>query len=120
MLTDPLSVTYDGSTKTLPRVSAGSRGTVYRTADGELEVSISRDPSWNGNERRSVKLSRTSPDPTPENVFDGFRNITNSFTISYEFDPSRFELSDELPRLRAALLNLLDVPTQGRIISGEM
>lgn len=121
MLTDPLSVTYDGSAKSLPRVSANSTRTVYRTGDGEFEVTISGSPSGRtGSSVVSISLARKIPDPTPSNVFDDYRAIRNEFTLSYSFDSNtRAEASVDIPRLRTALLNFVDSTLQGRLIAGE-
>lgn len=121
ILTDPAAVTYDGSAKSLPRTGASSRGTTYRTADGEFEIKISDSPvSKDGVATRSVTLTRILPDPTPGDVFDDYRFIRNSFTVSYGFDAkTRAEASVDIPRLRTALLAWLDSTLQGRIIAGE-
>jgi len=120
LLTEPLSVTYDGSAKSLPRVSGGSNGTKYRTGDGEFEVSISDGPKRrDGSIERVVSLSRVLPDPTPADVFDNYRFIRNTFSVSYSFDSTRAETSVDIPKLRTALLAWLDSTTQSRIISGE-
>jgi hypothetical protein len=120
VLSDPLAVTYNGSAKSLPRTSANSYRTVYRTADGEFEVQISNSPtSGNGLITRSIELSRILPDPTPSNVFDDFRRIANVFGLSYRFEPHRPETSVDLPRLRTALLALCDSSFEARIVGGE-
>lgn len=115
-----MSVTYNSVAKSLPRVSAGPSGTVYRTADGEFEVKISDLPKQrDGSMGREISLSRVLPDPTPSNAFDDYRVIRNSFKLSYRFDTSRAEASVDIPLLRTALLALVDTTLQGRIISGE-
>jgi hypothetical protein len=119
MFTDPLAVTYDGSTLQLPRVGSGNRGTAYRTADGVLEMritSITRPKV--GNATRYVKLTRRLPDPTPGDAFDAFRVIEDSFGVSYDFDLSRGGLLD-IPKLRTALLSFLDSAIEARILNGE-
>lgn len=123
MFTDPLAVTYDGSAKSLPRVAAGTNGTIYRTADSEFEVRISnvapksRNPSG---KLAFVSLGRRVTDPTPANVFDNFREVYNIFGCYYDFDPvTRAEVSVDIPRLRTALLALVDSTFQGRVIAGE-
>lgn len=120
MLTEPLSVTYDGSAKSLPRISAGSNGTRYRTADAEFEMSISNfaHPRYGGN-GVSIMLTRLLPDPTPSNVFDDYRVVHNSFGLVICFDPTRAETSVDVPRLRSALNSLVDTTLQGRLIGGE-
>jgi len=120
MLSDPLAVTYDGNAKSLPRVSLGNNRSVYRTADGEFEITISGSPSGSiGQNVRSISLARILPDPTPTDVFDDYRKVRNEITVSYSFDSSRAETSVDIPRLRTALLALVDSTLQGRIIGGE-
>jgi hypothetical protein len=119
MFSDPLAVTYDGNAKSLPRVSAGTTGTRYRTADGEFEVRISNRPVPRDGNRVEITLARRLPDPTPSNVFDDYRAITNSFTLAYSFDSTRAEASVDIPKLRTALLALVDATFQSRLISGE-
>jgi len=119
MLSDPLAVTYNSVSKSLPRVSASANGTKYRTADGEFEVSISNSTTQKDGSRVSITLSRRLPDPTPSNVFDDYRDIKNSFTLSYGFDSTRAETSVDIPLLRTALLALVDATLQSRLISGE-
>jgi hypothetical protein len=120
MLSDPLAVTYNSVSVNLPRVSAATNRTVYRTADGEFVVSITKTPSGRtGQEFRSISLGRVLPDPTPSNSFDDYRVIKNEFTLSYGFDSTRAETSVDIPRLRTALLALVDSTLQGRLIAGE-
>jgi hypothetical protein len=120
MFSDPLAVTYNSSAKSLPRVSAGPSGTVYRTADGEFEVSISNHSVARDGSQVSIQLARRLPDPTPSNVFDDYRSIKNSFTLSYGFDLlTKAEASVDIPLLRSALLSFVDTTLQGRLIAGE-
>jgi hypothetical protein len=122
MFTDPFAVTYNGTGLTLPRVEAQRDYTRYKTADGEFEVVISnnlRQPSVGVACKASIKLVRRLPDVTPSNAFDAYRDIRNSFGISFGFDASRLETSTDIGRLRTALLALVDTTLQGRLISGE-
>lgn len=120
MLTDPLAVTFDGSAKSLPRVSAGPSGTVYRTADGEFEIKIS-DFSMprDGRNGVTIMLTRELPDPTPSDKFDPYRSVKNSFSLSYVYEDSRPNTSVDIPLLRTALLNLVDTALQNRLIGKE-
>jgi len=68
---------------------------------------------------RAITLSRVLPDPTSSNVFDDYRTIRNSVTLSFGFDPTRAEASVDIPLLRTALLAYVDTTLQGRIIAGE-
>lgn len=67
-----------------------------------------------------IELTRRLPDPTPSNVFDDYREIRNSFGITYRFDSAtRAEASVDIPLLRTALLAFVDSTLQSRIIAGE-
>jgi hypothetical protein len=101
-------------------VGGGKDKSIYRTADGEFEVIIRDLPRFrDGSMGREISLSRVLPDPTPSNSFDDYRVIKNTFKVTYKFDSTRAELSVDIPRLRTALLALLDTTFQGRVISGE-
>lgn len=119
MFSDPLAVTYDGSAKSLPRVSASGLGTTYRTADGEFEIKISKRPTLRDGSLVEITMTRMLPDPTPSNVFDDYRAVKNSFSLSFGFDASRAETSVDIPKLRTALLALVDSTFQSRLIGGE-
>lgn len=120
MLTDPLAITYDGSAKSLPRVS-GKRGrSVYRTADGEFTVEIVDGPRpKDGREGASIYLYRTLPDPTPSDVFNDYRVIRNGFGLTFLTDSTRAESSVDLPRLRTALDSFVNATMMNRLIAGE-
>jgi hypothetical protein len=120
VLTDPISVTYNSSAKSMARVSQNASGTVYRTADGEFDVVISDLPARNGNVKREITLTRTAPDPTPSDPFDTYRRFSNSFSICYEVPSNKVASSVDIPLLRTALLAFVDSTLQGRIIGGEM
>lgn len=122
MFTDPLSVTYNGSAKSLPRTRQDRTGTVYKTADGEFEVYINQNPpnEKTGIMTSSIKLARRIPDPTPSDPFDPWREERNAFGISYQYDVTRNQASTDHPLLRTALLALVDSTFYGRLIAGEM
>jgi hypothetical protein len=121
VFTDPLSVTYNGSAKSLPRVGLSSNRSQYRAADGEFEVVITKNfPKREAWRTTSIYLVRHIPDPTPTDVFDNYRDIRNSFGITYSFDLTKDEASVDLPRLRTALLSFADSAFEGRLWNGEM
>lgn len=122
MFTDPISVSYNGSSKTLPRVSLRGSSSLYRTADGEFEVSISKFPDRRTRQALvQLMLSRTLPDSTPVNVFDDYRPIRNSFGIVYGFDSDTlYQANVDGPLLRAAVLALADSTFTSRLVSGEI
>jgi hypothetical protein len=85
-----------------------------------FEVKISDTiPQRDGNIGRMIILSKRLPDPTPGDVFDNLRVVSNAFGLVYRFDPGRYETSVDIPLLRTALLNLVDSSLQTRIIGGE-
>jgi len=122
VFTDPFTVTYNGSSLTLPRTETAKDYNRYKTADGEFEVVIASNLASRryGPANVSIKLARRIPDPTPGNAFDDFREIRNSFGFSYTFDSqTRAEASVDVPRLRTALDALVTSTFQGRLIGGE-
>jgi len=122
MFSDPFSVTYNGSSLSLPRTTVEKDYNRYNTADGEFEVLISnnlRKPQ-DGIATVSIRLIRRLPDPTPTDVFNDYRMIRNAFAFSYSFDAlTRAETSVDVPRLRTALDALVTSGFQTRLISGE-
>jgi len=118
MLSDPLSVTYDGVSKSLPRVASAAGLSVYRTSDGEVEVQISHSYTAEGRKRHSVKLSRRMPDPTPLDVFDAFREVVNSSELTWETDPNGKD-SSAVANTQSALLSLADATFRSRMLGGE-
>jgi len=121
MFTDPLSVTYNSSAKSLPRVSTRGQSSVYRTADKEFEVNISNfRAARDGRRLVQLELVRLVPDPTPDPFTSG-RMVRNSFGVTYGFDAdTRAESSVDLPLLRSAVLALVDSTFAGRLITGEI
>lgn len=120
MLTDPQSVTYNGSAKSLVRKSVANGTSVYGTTDSEFEMSISRSETEDGLIRIEIKLERVTPDPTPSDVFDDYRRIPNRFGFVYEIDPNGFFSAVDIPLLRAALIAHVDTTLQGRLLGGEL
>jgi uncharacterized protein (DUF2236 family) len=120
MFTDPLAVTYNSTALSLPRTAVGKKHSRYNTADGEFTIYIADRQFQGGVSRVDIEFTRRLTDPTPSNVFDDYRDIRNTFGVSYGFDPqTRAEASVDIPRLRTALLSLVDTTFQGRLISGE-
>jgi len=120
VFSDPLSVTYNSTAVSLPRVAGPAGRSTYKSANNELEVIISNSSSPKaGRHFVNIELARVLPDPTPTDVFDDYRMIRNSFGFSYGFDLTRAEASVDIPRLRTALLALVDTTFQGRLLVGE-
>jgi hypothetical protein len=120
VFSDPMTVTYNGSGLTLPRTGMSGNQSFYTTADREFELYISspKNPR-NDMLAASITLARKLVDPTPANAFDAYRDVRNAFGLSYAFDLTRAETSVDIPRLRTALLALVDSTFQGRLIAGE-
>jgi len=119
MFTDPLSVTYNGSAKSLTRVSVSGGNTLYRTSDGEFEVSISHSPTADGLIRHEITLTRIAPDPTPADVFDNYSRLPNRFEMAFATNSYRAGSATDLPLLRTALQALVDSSFQTRLVGGE-
>lgn len=125
MLTDPLSVTYNGSAKSLPAVTGSSRldldrllGTrLYKTSDGEFSVAtrqgVRRDGSYTG----EIHLIRTAPETDTNTVAQGY--FSNSVGLVFGVNPLRVGTSVDIPLIRTALLALVDPALQSRILGGE-
>jgi len=122
MFTDPLTVSYDGNSLSLPRVSLRGRESLYRTADGEFEVSISNSPNRrSGQSFGQLMLTHTVPDPTPADVFNTFRVVRNSVGITYGFDAlTRAQIAVDAPLLRTAVLALGSAAFMSRVVAGEI
>lgn len=122
MFSDPFSVTYDGSAKSLPRTEVAKAYSRYNTADREFEILIANNlqKPQDGIATVSFRLTRRIPDPTSGDAFDAYRDIRNSFALSFSFDAlTRAEASVDIPRLRTAVLATVDSTLQSRLISGE-
>lgn len=127
MLSDPLSVTYDGSAKSLP--SRGSfdpaagkliASRAYATADNEFEVLNS---SWlmpGAVTRSEIILTRVTPDADNDPFTGNWQRLPNSVGLVFEANSFRYATSVDIPLLRTALLALVDSSLQARLISGEM
>lgn len=120
MLTDPQSVTYNGSAKSLVRKNVANGTSIYGTSDSEFEMSISRSETEDGLIRTEIILERVTPDPTPSDVFDSYRRIPNRFGFVYETDPNRAFSAVDIPLLRSALIAHVDSTLQSRLLAGEL
>lgn len=65
MLNDPQSITISGTATSLPRVSMGNMKSVYRSADGTLELSVAHSVSSQKRERSYIRLdtNKVGADP---------------------------------------------------------
>jgi hypothetical protein len=125
MLSDPLSVTYNGNAKSLPAVT-GSTGLdlarlvasrKFATADGEFLVATRQGVRRDGNYVGEIHLSRVAADTDTTNVYQGY--FGNSVGLVFGTPPSKVGTAVDIPLIRAALLSLVDTTLQGRLIAGE-
>lgn len=126
MLSDPLSVTYNGNAKSLPRLGSDSpvpgrivQSRRYATPDGEFEVSTSVLSNDADVTRVEILLTRAAPDNDADPFNGLWRRLPNSVGLVYEVNNLHFNTSTDIPLLRTALLALVDSTLQGRLIGGE-
>lgn len=125
MLSDPLSVTYNSSVKSLARTGPSASGvkrvlskTGYNTADGEFRVNVTQSLLGNGSERAEILLTRLQLDP--DGPFTGnYVELPNSVGLVFETNQLKYNASTDIPLLQAALTTLVDATLRGRLIGGE-
>lgn len=117
MLSEPLSVTYDGNAKSLTRTNFGSDAgpSTFVSPTGEFRISIRETPVKDAI-RVEITLERVEVDTDPLN---GYQYVPNRFGLVYEFNNSMYNTATDIPKLRTALLAFVDSTLQGRLISGE-
>jgi hypothetical protein len=129
MLTDPLAITYNAVAKSLPRASRVRPGmrkvlqsTTYGTNDGEFslfnEFSVLGNVNGFNMRQAFIGLSRSAPD-TDSDPFNSKAAPPNLFGLLYQFPEMEINTSVDIPRLRTALLALVDSTLEGRLINGE-
>lgn len=120
MLSDPLTITYDGASKSLARQSYAANASRFASSDGQFVIEITSYPKKRQEvDRVGVRLTRKAPDPTPSDAFDPYRDVRNSVELCFETDISRFEASSVIPLLRSALNSFVDSAMLNRVIGGE-
>lgn len=125
MLTDPLVVTYNSVAKTLPRGAGvypgpvrSMQSTFYGTADQEFGLRVQQHELRDGF-RTEILLGRRDIDPA-SNPYMGRQLAFNRFGLVYEVNTLYQDTAVDVPRLRTALLALVDSTLQGRLIAGEL
>jgi len=78
---DPQTVTIDGVTTSLPRVSVGNGSSDYRSADGNITLKASS--SYGNRTRRVVRIDHKK---VSENEFLPDQNVTRSMSCYLVFD----------------------------------
>jgi hypothetical protein len=125
MLTDPVTVVYSGSSKSLARAAGTIPGvvkvmgrSVYKTADGEYSLHVENARRADGSSRAEILLGRTMLDP--DSPFVGNYNLwSNRVGLIFESNDLKVNTNTDIGLLRASLLTLVDSTLQGRLIGGE-
>jgi len=119
VLSDPLSITYNGSAKSLPRLGVAKDYSVYGSSDNEFGFTVESHKEDNDTVVK-CELVRSVPDPTPSNAFDAYREVNVGVGLTFRFDTAtRYDVATVVPYLRTALLALVDSTLQSRLIAGE-
>jgi len=125
MLSDPQSITIDGSARTMPRVGSTQSSrpqlvaqSTYRTADGVYSIATqSFRHRQSGQRRAEVILRKVVPDLSSSTNYVG--DIISGVGLVFETDPFGYGNSD-LSNVRTALLSLVDTTLMNRIVAGEV
>lgn len=127
MLTDPLSVTYNGTAVSLPRASgikpAARRElgrSVYKSGTGEFSVFTTRTLLSDGTTRIEILLERVAQD-ADSNPFTGdWKKLPNRFGFVYEVNDFAYGTSTDIGLLRSALSSFVNSTIEGRLVAGEL
>lgn len=128
MLPDPLSITYNGSAKSLPRAAFEQTGVSrlvnsqsYVTSNGEFAVTTAAYAVGKNDVRVEILLHRILPD-SDTNPFNGINGegFGNSFGFVLVMNKYRYETATDLPLLRTALSSFVDSTLLSRLIGGEL
>lgn len=104
-LADPQSLTIDGTTHSLPRVSVTPNSGTYQNSEGTVTVTVTQHATKKGRERGSfrVDFSKVSPDPflPAQNTRKGM-----SATVAFDVDPTGFSDAEAKKVLEGLLAEL--------------
>jgi hypothetical protein len=126
MLPDPMNVTVEGSSRSMPRVSSSAglvnmqlqASAVYKTADGAYTVETRRFlHRGSGSQRMEIFLRKQVLDTDPATVHGGFNH--SGFGLVFEFGPYGPD-STVITALRTALSTHVDSAFVARILAGEV
>lgn len=122
MLSEPLSVTYNGSSKSLNRIAYGdNRGLTksqFVTTDGEFLIQISETPKGDLS-RIEITLTRTERDADGDPFTGNWSALPNTFGLVFETNHLNYNTSVDIPLLQAALTSLVDSTVRSRLLAGE-
>jgi hypothetical protein len=128
MFTDPITVTYNSLAKILPRTAARTRpgpvkqlgATVYKSADEQFGLYITRTAMRDGVNRVEVILERVPQDADSDPFTGNWSSIPNRVGLVLETNKLLYQTATDIPLIRSALLALVDSTLQSRLIAGEM
>lgn len=115
MLSDPQSITINSVANSLPRISTALTESIYRTADGNLQLKISHTQS-KGRTRRLIRLD------TREIVADPITSINDYETLSSYLvidEPDVGFSDDDVKLFVAGLLAWLTPANVGKVLGAE-
>jgi len=127
LLTDPLSVTYNGGAVSLPRASGLRPGvrreigrSIYRSSTGEFTVFTTRSLLSDGTTRVEIILERVAQD-ADSNPFTGdWKRLPNRFGFVYEVNDLAYASGTDIGLLRTALDSFVTSTVQNRLVAGEL
>lgn len=127
MLADPLVVTYNGSSKTLPRASRFVPGVAkllgrssYGTADGEFVAQSSASLMSDGTTRSEILLGRIQQDDDANPFTGGWTSVPNYFGMVYVCNRYKLNSAVDIPLLRTALGSYLTTSVELKLMNGEL
>lgn len=127
MLSDPISITFDGNAVSLPRAIGAQRAGIkriisasqYSVANGEFTMIIQHSELGDGMRRAEVLLERTVQDGDSNPFTGDWKRLPNRFGVVFETNNLFYNTDIDIPDLRAALLAFLTDPISDRIMGGE-
>jgi len=81
MFTDPISITVNGVTKSMARISTGTMSSVYSTSDGLFTLTLSHQETGKQRVRTLVKFVQKAIVTNPLDSTNDYDTMTLSLTI---------------------------------------
>ena len=126
MLSDPQTVTYNGTAKTLPvvglkppQIRGLNQSRSYMTADGEFRLLARQYSMSDGSRKTELELVRLAArDLDGNTTVDSV--LSNGFGITVTTNPFNKDSLSEIALLQTALNSLVTSPVLNRLIGGEI
>ena len=117
-LTDPQSVTIDGSTISLPRISVGENKSTYKSADGDTALVATH--TYGRRIRRTVRVDQQKISPDPFIPANNIRN-SGSVVLFFDYPLGGFDSDDQLEAYKGlhGLLSASTYANLAKILGGE-